>query len=42
MFEDSLIESSGQMRAKKGATVLISTVVHVVLIVVLILVPLIS
>jgi periplasmic protein TonB len=42
MFEDSLIESSGQMRAKKGATVLISTVVHVVLIVVLILIPLIS
>ena len=30
MFEDSLLESSGQMRAKKGATVLISTVVHVV------------
>jgi protein TonB len=42
MFEDSLLESSGQMRAKKGATVLISTVVHVVLITVLILIPLIS
>src|SRR5262249_25605435 len=42
MFEDSLIESSGQMKAKKGATVLISTVVHVVLITVLILIPLIS
>src|SRR5262247_4700514 len=42
MFEDSLLESSGQMKAKKGATVLISTVVHVVLITVLILIPLIS
>jgi TonB family protein len=41
MFEDSLIESSGQARTKKGATVLISTIVHVVLLVVLILIPLI-
>src|SRR5215813_12875048 len=42
MFEDSLIESSGQIKTKKGATVLISTVVHVVLVTVLILIPLIS
>src|SRR6266496_194004 len=42
MFEDSLIESGGQIKTKKGATVLISTAVHVALIVVLILIPLIS
>ena len=35
MFEDSLIESSGQMKTKKGATVFISAIVHVTLIVVL-------
>ena len=29
MFEDSLIESGGQIKTKKGATVLISTIVHV-------------
>src|SRR2546427_48439 len=40
MFEDSLLESSG--KTKKGATVLISTIVHVALITVMILVPLIS
>src|SRR5438105_7946719 len=42
MFEDSLIESGGRMKTKKGATVLISTAVHVALITVLILIPLIS
>src|SRR3989475_792792 len=42
MFEDSLIESGGQEKARKGTTVLISTVVHVLLIAVLILIPLIS
>src|SRR6516225_4125275 len=42
MFEDSLIESSGQIKTKKGSTVLISTVIHVLLITVLILIPLIS
>src|ERR1051326_2723270 len=42
MFEDSLLESGGQMKSKKGTTVLISTIVHVVLITVLILIPLIS
>ena len=41
MFEDSLIESSGQMKTKKGATVFISAVIHTLLIVVLILIPLI-
>ena len=33
MFEDSLIESGGQMKTKKGTTVLISALVHVALIV---------
>ena len=42
MFEDSLIESSGQMKTKKGTTVLISTIVHVAILAVLILIPLIS
>ena len=41
MFEDSLIESSGRMKTKKGATVLISTLIHALLIVVLVLMPLI-
>ena len=34
MFEDSLVESSGRMKTKKGTTVFISAVVHVALIVV--------
>ena len=42
MFEDSLIESAGQIKSKKGTTVIISAIVHVVLIVVLILIPLLS
>ena len=42
MFEDSLIESSGSIKTKKGATVVISAVVHVALIVVLVLIPLLS
>jgi len=42
MFEDSLIESNGQIRTKKGSTVLISTVIHVLLITILVLIPLIS
>ena len=41
MFEDSLIESSGQIKTKKGTTVFISTAIHALLIVVLILIPLI-
>ena len=41
MFEDSLIESGGQIKTKKGMTVFISAVVHSLLIVVLILIPLI-
>jgi len=40
MFEDSLIESSG--KTKKGATILISSAVHALILVVLILIPLIS
>src|SRR5437764_11987922 len=42
MFEDSLIESGGQIKTKKFSTVLVSTIVHVALITVLILIPLIS
>jgi OOP family OmpA-OmpF porin len=42
MFEDSLLESGGQMKSKKGTTVLISTIVHIVLVAILILIPLIS
>src|ERR1043166_7280811 len=42
MFEDSLIESSGQIKTKKGATVVVSTVIHVGLIVFLLLLPLLS
>ena len=42
MFEDSLLESSGQMKTKKGTMVLISTAVHTIILVVLILIPLIS
>src|SRR2546421_312047 len=41
MFEDSLIESGGQIKTKKGTTVFISVVVHATLIIVLILIPLI-
>jgi len=42
MFEDSLIESGGQIKTKKGATVFISVIVHTVLVLVLILIPLLS
>ena len=42
MFEDSLIESGGKLKTKKGTTVLISTAVHLGLIVVLVLIPLIG
>src|SRR3954462_15921554 len=42
MFEDSLIESGGQIKTKKFSTVMISTLVHVVLITVLTLIPIIS
>ena len=42
MFEDSLIESGGQLKSKKGATVMISGAVHIALVAVLILIPLIS
>jgi len=41
MFEDSLIESSGQGKGRKPVTILISVVVHTVMIVVLVLIPLI-
>ena len=41
MFEDSLIESGGRLRTKRGATTLFSFVLEVVIIGVLILIPLI-
>src|SRR5207248_11399150 len=41
MFEDSLVESAGKIKTRKGSTVFISAIVHIVLITVLILVPLI-
>ena len=42
MFEDSLIESAGGGRTKRTPmSILISTVVHVILLVVLVLIPLI-
>jgi protein TonB len=41
MFEDSLIESGGKLRTKRGATTLFSFVLEVVIIGVLILIPLI-
>jgi len=40
MFEDSMLESAGKIRTRKGSTVLVSAIVHVLLITVLILVPL--
>jgi periplasmic protein TonB len=40
MFEDSLIESGGRLRTKRGATTLISFVLQVFLIGILILIPL--
>ncbi|HEX3321555.1 MAG TPA: energy transducer TonB [Terriglobales bacterium] len=41
MFEDSLIESGGRLKTKRGATTLISFVLQVLLVGVLILIPLI-
>ncbi|HET9129498.1 MAG TPA: energy transducer TonB, partial [Terriglobia bacterium] len=41
MFEDSLVESAGKIKTKKGSTVIVSAFVHVVLVLVLIIVPLI-
>jgi periplasmic protein TonB len=41
MFEDSLIESGGRLRTKRGATTLLSFVLQVLLVGVLILIPLI-
>jgi protein TonB len=41
MFEDSLIESGGKLRTKRGATTLFSFILEVVIIGVLILIPLI-
>ena len=41
MFEDSLIESGGRLRTKRGATTLMSFVLQVLLVGVLILIPLI-
>jgi len=41
MFEDSLVESAGKIKTKKGSTVIISAIVHIVLVLVLIIVPLI-
>lgn len=41
MFEDSLIESGGRLKTKRGATTLISFVLQVMLVGVLILIPLI-
>src|SRR5215468_10739638 len=41
MFEDSLVESAGKIKTKKGSTVIVSAIVHVCLVLVLIIVPLI-
>jgi protein TonB len=41
MFEDSLIESGGRLRTKRGATTLLSFILQVLLVGVLILIPLI-
>ena len=41
MFEDSLIESSGKLRTKQGATTFVSFVLQSILVVVLVLIPLI-
>lgn len=40
MFEDSLIESGNRLRTKRGATTLLATVLHVVVIGILVLIPL--
>ena len=41
MFEDSLIESGGRLKTKRGATTLLSFILQVLLVGVLILIPLI-
>jgi len=41
MFEDSMVESGGKIKTKKGSTVFISAIVHIALVLVLIIVPLI-
>src|SRR5579884_963948 len=41
MFEDSLIESSGKLKTKQGATTVLSFVLQSILVVVLVLIPLI-
>src|SRR5438552_1254092 len=41
MFEDSLVESAGKIKTKKGSTVVVSAIVHACLVAVLIIVPLI-
>jgi len=40
MFEDSLIESGGKLKTKRGATTLFSFVLQMILLGVLILIPL--
>jgi len=40
MFEDSLIESGGKLKTKRGATTALSFVLQVMLIGVLLLIPL--
>ena len=40
MFEDSLIESGGRLKTKRGATTAISFVLQVVLVGILVLIPL--
>ena len=32
MFEDSLVESAGKIKTKKGSTVFVSAIVHIVLV----------
>ena len=41
MFEDSLVESGGRLRSKRGTTTMISFVLQILLIGVLVLLPLI-
>jgi periplasmic protein TonB len=42
MFEDSLVESNGEIHTKKGKTVFVSAAIHTFLIVVVVLIPLID
>src|SRR5262250_771561 len=41
MFEDSLLESGGRLRTKRGATTIVSFILQVLLVGILVLIPLI-